>query len=69
MQQLPLDTTHYVCGMDNLFISPKFAKVMYNDSGKKIMIHGVCRVRHGVPKCIIQDVVTKKEDLLSKKGL
>jgi hypothetical protein len=41
MQQLPLDTTHYVCGMDNLFISPKFAKVMYNESGKQIMIHGV----------------------------
>ena len=60
MHQLLLDTTHYVSGMDNFFISPKFVNVVYNDSGKKILIHGVCRVSHGVSKCIIQDVVTKR---------
>ena len=53
LQQLPKNTANYRCGMDNLFISPKFAKVCMNDSGRRVMIHGVCRKSRGIPKCII----------------
>ena len=48
--QLP--DRNYKCGMENLFMSPKFAKISKNDSGKGIMIHGVCRVSRGIPNCI-----------------
>ena len=68
LQQLPKNTANYRCGMDNLFISPKFAKVCMNDSGRRVMIHGVCRKSRGIPKCIIQQEVTRKEDLLQCKN-
>lgn len=68
VQQLPNETRNYVCGMDNLYISPKFAKFMLNESGKRVMIHGVCRPSRGIPKCIIQNTVTKKDDILKEKG-
>ena len=42
-QQIPNKSKNYRCGMDNLFISPKFAKICLNQSGRRIMIHGVCR--------------------------
>ena len=58
--KLPDDTRNYVWGMDNLYISPNFANVMLNQSGKRAMIHGVCSPRRGIPKCIVQDTVTKK---------
>ena len=66
-QQLP--DSNYKCGMDNLFMSPKFAKIAKNDSGKGVMIHGVCRVSRGIPTCIQQVAVTKKEDLLRNRGI
>ena len=66
--QLPDDTRNYVCGMDNLYISPKFANFMLNQSGRRAMIHGVCRPSRGIPKYIVQDTVTKKQDVLSSKG-
>ena len=65
--QLP--DSNYKCGMDNLFMSPKFAKIAKNDSGKGIMIHGVCRVSRGIPNCITQVAVTKKEELLRNRGI
>ena len=68
LQQLPEGTKNYVCGMDNLFMSPKFAKIAHNESGRKVMIHGVCRQSRGIPNCILQDAVTKKDDLLRTRG-
>ena len=59
--KLPDDTRNYVCGMDNLYISPKFANVMPNQSGRRVMIHGVFRPSRGIPKCIVQDTVTKNK--------
>ena len=32
------------------------------------MIHGVCRPSRGIPKFIVQDTVTKKQDVLSSIG-
>ena len=61
---LQLSDKHYKCGMDNLFMSPKFAKIVKNDTGKDIMIHGVCRSSRGIPNCILQTTVTKKKELL-----
>ena len=61
LQKLPFDVNKFVCGIDNLYISPKFAKVLLNESGKRVMIHGVCRPILGIPKCIFQDSVTKKK--------
>ena len=57
--QPPDDTRNYVCGMDNLYISPKFANVMLNQGGRRVMIHGVCRPSRGITKCIVQYTVTK----------
>ena len=68
LQQLPSDTQNYVCGMDNLYISPKFANVALNQSGRRGMIHGVCRPSRGIPNCIVQETATKKEDMLNAKG-
>ena len=68
LQQLPKSTAFYRCGMDNLYISPKFAKICYNNSGKRVMIHGVCRPSRGIPQCIVQEKVTRKDDLLRSKG-
>ena len=65
---LQLPDKHYKCGMDNLFMSPKFAKISKNDTGKDIMIHGVYRPSRGIPNCILQTTVTKKKELLKKRG-
>ena len=67
-QQLPENTKNYKCGMDNLFISAKFAKICLLHTGRRVMIHGVCRQSRGIPKCIHQEVVTHKDDLLRAKG-
>ena len=67
-EQLPEKTGNYICGMDNLFTSPKFAKQALNESGKYVMTHGVCRKSQGIPKCIVQDAVTKKNELLRHRG-
>ena len=65
--QLLDDARNYVCGMVNLYISPKFSDAMLNQSGRRFVIHGVCRPSRGIPKCIVQDTVTKKQDVLSSK--
>ena len=65
--QLP--NSNYKCGMDNIFMLPKFANIAKNDSGKGIMIHGVCRVSRGIPNCIHQVAFTKKEELLRNRGM
>ena len=59
--QLPDDTINYVCGMDNLYISPKFANFMLNQSGRRVMTHGVFCPSRGIPKFIVQDTVTKNK--------
>ena len=68
LQQLPENTKNYVCGMDNLFMSPKFAKIAHNSSGRNVMIHGVCRPSRGIPQCVTQVALTKKEELLRTRG-
>ena len=67
-QQLPENVNNYKCGMDNLFMSAKFAKIAMNDSGRKVMIHDVCRQNRGIPKSIMQEKVTTKQDVLKNKG-
>ena len=59
--QLPDDKRNYVCGMDKPYISPKFPNIMLNQSGRRVMIHGVCRPSRGIPKCIVQDTLTKNK--------
>ena len=54
--------------MDNLYMSAKFAKVAMIDSKKNILIHGVTRQSRGIPPCLYQEAVTKKEDLLLTRG-
>ena len=68
LQQLPENTKNYVCGMDNLFMSPKFAKIAHNCSGKNVMIRGVCWPSCGIPQCVTQVALTKKEELLRTRG-
>ena len=43
LEQLPGKTGNYICGIDHLFNSPKFAKQAFIESGKDVMTHGVCR--------------------------
>ena len=59
-EQLLEKTGNYICGMDNLFNSTKFSEQALNESGKDVMTHVVCRQSRGIPKCIVQDAVTKK---------
>ena len=54
--------------MDNLFNSTKFSEQALNESGKDVMTHGVCQQNRGIPKCIVQDVVTKKKEPLRHRG-
>ena len=49
-------------------MSPKLAKFALSESGKRVVIHGVRRVGRGIPQCIIQDVKSKKENLLKTRG-
>ena len=42
-EQPPEKTGNYICGMDNLFNLPKFAKQALDEIGKDVMTHGVCR--------------------------
>ena len=51
---------YYICGMDNLFNSQKFAIKTLNESGKGVMTHSVCQQSQGIPQFIVQDTVTKK---------
>ena len=59
-EQLSEKTGNYICGIDNLFNSPKFAKQALNESVNDVITHGVCRQIQGIPKCIVQDAVMKK---------
>ena len=68
LQHIPFDMKKFVCSMSNLYISPKFRKVTLNERGKIFMIHRVCRPSRGIPRCIVQDDVTKKDDILRSKN-
>ena len=48
---------------------PKFLKVTLNESGKRFMIRGVCCPSQGIPKCIVQDAVIKKDDILRSNNI
>ena len=66
LSQLP--SSAYVVGMDNLYLSAKFAHFAYSRL-KKMMIHGVIRSEgRGVPTCITQQKQTKKDDIEKNKG-
>ena len=67
-EQLPEKTGNYIFGVNNLCNSPKFAKQAFNDIGKDVMTHGVCRQSRGIPKLIVQDAVTRKKELLRHRG-
>ena len=67
-EQLPEKKGNYICGMDNLFNSQKFAKQALNDSGKDVITHGVCQQSLGIPKCIVQDAVTKKGAIKTQRN-
>ena len=68
-EQLPQNTSNYQCRMDNLFMSVKFAKFAKCAAPISVMIHGVTRPSgRGVPKCIEQNLVTKKDELEKVRG-
>ena len=46
--------------MDNLFMSPKCAKIVKHDTGKDIRMHGVRRSSQSILSCILQTIVTQK---------
>ena len=53
--QLP--DNNYNCGMDNLFMSPKFANIAKNDSGKGIMIHSPLRHRSEERRVSVENIL------------
>lgn len=60
ISQLP--HKNYTLGMDNLFNSAKLARAAKN-MPQRVMTHGVVRVSgRGVPSCVLQKEVSKKED-------
>ena len=64
--QLP--SSAYKVGMDNLYVSAKFSHFCYSRL-KKIMVHGVIRESgRGVPKCILQEKKTKKDEIEAVRG-
>jgi hypothetical protein len=65
-EQLP--SKHYVCGMDNLYMSSKLA--LYAATCRaKVYIHGVTRQSgRGIPKCIEQTPQTTKENIMRNRG-
>ena len=67
--QLKKGTNHYKCYMDNLFMSAKFAKFAKCAQNPSVLIHGVTRSSgRGIPACLEQKIVNKKDDLLSTRG-
>jgi len=55
-----LKEKHYVCGMENLYISTKLSRACYT-CPQKIMTHGVTRCSgRGIPACIAQSEVTRR---------
>ena len=65
--QLPDDTINDVCGMDNIYISPKFRNFIMNQSDRRVMIHGFFRPSRGIPKCIVQDIFKNKMSSVQKE--
>jgi len=57
-----------LCGLENLYISANFVKVTLNESGKRVVIDGVCHPSRGILKYIVQDAVTKKDDILKSNN-
>ena len=65
-EQLP--SQNYKVGLDDLFISARFAKAS-EMLPQKVMIHGVARQKgRGVPKCVEQEVVASKNLLHKVRG-
>lgn len=53
--------------MDNLYISARFVRFAWM-SEQKVMISGVARKSgRGLPSCVYQEEVTKKEDIIRAK--
>ena len=54
--------------MDNLYLASKFTHFCFS-SLKQIMVHGVIHSEgRGVPKCVMQEKKTKKEEIQSAQG-
>mgnify|MGYP003326642903 FL=1 len=62
-----LQTQHHKIYMDNLYISARFVRFAWM-SEQKVMISGVARKSgRGLPSCVYQEEVTKKEDIIRAK--
>eukprot|EP00957_Ditylum_brightwellii_P199728 15225395-Ditylum_brightwellii.AAC.1 len=61
-----LNDKYYRCGLDNLYMSVKFAKLVLQH---KVYVHGVTRKdRWGLPSCVLQEEVTSRTGQLAVQG-
>ena len=59
---------YHQCGVDNLYMSAKFCKDVYNHP-MKVKLHGVTRKgKRGLPLCVIQDEVQSKVEQEKVRG-
>jgi hypothetical protein len=63
-----LKDLYHIVGMDNLFVSLKFARQAF--AGKnKVMIHGVARVTgRGIPPCVVIEKIKNKKQAALVRG-
>eukprot|EP00957_Ditylum_brightwellii_P013217 997438-Ditylum_brightwellii.AAC.3 len=60
------DGKYYRCGLGNLYMSAKFAKLVIKH---KVYAHGVTRKGgQGLPSCVLQEEVTNKTAQLGVRG-
>jgi hypothetical protein len=63
-----LTTSYHRVWVDNLYMSSKFAKAAWK-SRNKVLLNGVARgAGRGVPKCVVQEQVSKPTDIVSVRG-
>ena len=61
-----LEDNHYQCGLDNLYMSAKFAKLALQ---RNVYVHGVTRKgRQGIPSCVLQEEVKNMTAQLGVRG-
>lgn len=63
-----LHDEYHRCGMDNLYMSARFARAAFNHP-KKVMVSGVTRKgMRGLPKCVIQEEQKSQKDQRKTRG-
>ena len=61
--------SNFTCGLDNLFISAKFARAALSEIDQKVMIHGVCRTdSRGLPECVLMTAETTDARAKQRRG-